>query len=87
MNIGLVRASANDPRRLTSNHQVLGYGYTLAGSSLAIAIYDPNRPSDDTIELRVEIGPDGRVSTLAQSTGEPLFAFFQYPYKAKPPTP
>jgi hypothetical protein len=86
VNVGLVRASANDPRRLTSNHQVLAFGYTLDGTSLAIAIYDPNHPGDDTVELRVEIGPDGRVSKLEQSTGEPLFAFFQYAYEAKPPT-
>lgn len=86
VNVGLVRASDNDPRRLTSNHQVLAYGYTLDGTSLALAIYDPNHPGDDTVELHVEIGPDGRVSKLEQSTGEPLFAFFQYPYEAKPPT-
>jgi len=87
VNLGLVRASANDPRRLTSNHQVLAYGYTLDGSNLAVAIYDPNHPGDDTVELRVSIDPDGRLDTLAQSTGEPLFAFFKAPYSAKPPTP
>lgn len=87
VNVGLVRAKANDPRRLTSNHQVLAYGYTLDGPSVAIAIYDPNHPADETVELRIEIGPDGRVSKLEQSTGEPLFAFFRYGYKAKPPTP
>jgi hypothetical protein len=86
VNVGLVRASGNDPRKLTRNHQVLAYGYTLDGTSLRIAIYDPNHPGLDTVELQVEIGPDGRVSKLAQSTGEPLCAFFQYAYKAKPPT-
>jgi hypothetical protein len=86
VNIGLVRASANDPRRLTANHQVLAYGYTLDTGSVAIALYDPNHPADDTVELRVELDADGRVSRLEQSTGEPLFAFFQYPYSAKPPT-
>ena len=86
VNIGLVRASANDPRRLTSNHQVLAYGYALDTASVAIAIYDPNHPLDDTVELRVELDAAGRVSRLEQSTGEPLFAFFAAPYSAKPPT-
>ena len=85
VNLGLVRASANDPRSLTRNHQVLAYGYTLDGLSLAVAIYDPNHPGDDTVELRVEIDPDGRLGKLEQSTGEPLFAFFKAPYEAKPP--
>ena len=31
VNVGLVRASGNDPRKLTLNHQVLAYGYTLDG--------------------------------------------------------
>lgn len=86
VNLGLVRTSGNDPRRLTRNHQVLAYGYTLDGTALAIAIYDPNYPLDDTVELRVEIGPDGRVSRLEQSTGEPLRAFFRAPYSPRPPT-
>jgi len=86
VNLGLVRASANDPRRLTSNHQVLAYGYALDTASAAIAIYDPNHPLDDTVELRVELDGAGRVSRLEQSTGEPLFAFFAAPYSAKPPT-
>jgi hypothetical protein len=86
VNIGLVRASGNDPRKLTSNHQVLAYGYALESPSLRIAIYDPNHPGDDTVELQIEIAPDGRVGKLAQSTGETLCAFFQYPYENKPPT-
>ena len=54
--------------------------------SLAISIYDPNHPLDDTIELRVELDADGRVSRLDQSSGEPLLAFFRAPYSPKPPT-
>jgi hypothetical protein len=86
VNLGLVRTAAIDPRQLTRNHQVLAYGYTLSAGSLAIAIYDPNHPLDDAIELRVQLDADGRVSRLAQSTGEPLLAFFRAPYSPKPPT-
>jgi hypothetical protein len=86
VNLGLVRTAASDPRQLTRNHQVLAFGYTLSAGSLAIAIYDSNHPFDDTVELRVELDDAGRVSRLAQSTGEPLLAFFRAPYSPKPPT-
>jgi hypothetical protein len=85
--LGLVRTIGADPRRLTLNHQVLAYGYTLETGRLAIAIYDPNHPGDDEVELRVELDAGGRVTKIEQSTGEPLRAFFQAPYTAKPPTP
>ena len=62
VNVGLVRTSGNDPRKLTLNHQVLAYGYTLDGRSLDIAIYDPNHPGDDTITLKVRLDADGRVT-------------------------
>ena len=86
VNLGLVRASANDPRQLTQNHQVVAYGYALDAASVAISIYAPNHPLDDTEALRIELDADGRVSRLDQTTGEPLFAFFVAPYSAKPPT-
>jgi hypothetical protein len=87
VNLGLVRTSGIDPRRLTLNHQVLAYGYSLDAGRLAVAIYDPNHPGNDTVELRIELDANGRVTRIEQSTGEPLRAFFQAPYTAKPPTP
>ncbi len=87
VNLGLVRTTSADPRRLTSNHQVLAYGYTIDDDgAVSIAVYDPNHPLDDSIELRLTLAADGSLSGLSQSTGEPLFAFFRYPYKPKPPT-
>ncbi len=87
VNLGLVRTTSADPRRLTSNHQVLAYGYTIDDDgAVSIAVYDPNHPLDDSIELRLTLAADGSLSSLSQSTGEPLFAFFRYPYKPKPPT-
>jgi hypothetical protein len=88
--IGLVRTISDSPWQLTQNHQVLGFGYTAAadGSSLAIRIYDPNHPGDDTISLRASVDPDdGRRPLrdriqLSQSSGEPLLGFFVQPYPA-----
>ena len=83
--IGLVRVASNSPLQLTRNHQVLAYGYTLDGSRLSIAIYDPNHPLDDTVELRVELDEGHRGAALGQSSGESLVAFFRAPYRPKPP--
>ncbi|MHB8672289.1 MAG: hypothetical protein ACYDAK_01255 [Candidatus Limnocylindrales bacterium] len=84
--IGLVRAASPNPLRLNRNHQVLAYGYDLEPSRLALAVYDPNHPLDDSVALRVDLTPDGRSASISQSTGEPLLAFFRAPYRPKPPT-
>jgi hypothetical protein len=75
--IGLVRVSSADPRRLGDNHQVLGYGYTVDSDRLSLAVYDPNHPLDDTVEVLLEIHPDRQTASLNYSTGEPLLAVFR----------
>jgi len=62
--LGLVHVASADPRRLIGDHQVVAYAYTLdaPGGSVALSIYDPNHPDDDTIRLRLTIrGPHGLV--------------------------
>src|SRR5439155_1428903 len=49
--VGLVRITSRDPRRLGENHQVVCYGYAVDSGRLVLAIYDPNHPDDDTIEI------------------------------------
>jgi hypothetical protein len=55
--LGLVHVASADPRRLTANHQVLAYGYTLDGPSgrVTLRIYDPNHPDDDTVRLELSL--------------------------------
>lgn len=62
--IGLIHVASADPRRLVGDHQVVAYGYVLdaAAGTVALAIYDPNHPDDDTIRLRLSLaGPRGPV--------------------------
>jgi hypothetical protein len=87
--IGLIRTASGSPWDLTRNHQVLAFGYDAAddGSRIAIRIYDPNHPGDDSVELVAVVDPDdGRPARdrihLSQSTGEPLVGFFVQPYPA-----
>jgi hypothetical protein len=86
---GLVRVSGGSPWKLTSNHQVLAYGYDDDGDTVMIRVYDPNHPARDDVTLVMSVAPpaDGvpwrdRIA-LRQSTGEPLLGFFRQPY---PPT-
>ena len=83
--LGLIRISSASPWDLTHNHQVLAFGYDDAPGRLRIAIYDPNHPGRDDVELVADIDADAsrpwadRVR-LTQSTGEPLLGFFRQPY-------
>lgn len=86
-NVGLIRAASLDPRRLTMNHQVVAYGLDESPDRLAVRIYDPNHPDRDDVELRVDLDAAGRPIALAQSTGEPLQAFFRYGYRFVDPGP
>lgn len=85
--LGLIRVSGASPWSLTHNHQVLAFGYHETPSGLRIAIYDPNHPGHDDVELVAEIDPDAsrpwheRIR-LRQSTGEALLGFFRQPYPA-----
>ncbi len=82
--LGLIRGRGVDPRRLTTNHQVLAYGYCVGPGSVAIRIYDPNWPDRDDVELRIG-APPGGCFELEQSTGEPLRGFFLATYRPAVP--
>ncbi len=83
--VGLVRVRSIDPWTLVANHQVVAYGYRRTGTELRIAVYDPNHPDRDDVEIVVEFeGPD-RPSRISQTTGEPLRGFFGCRYRPEPP--
>ncbi len=86
--LGLVRVASPNPLRVTGNHQVLAWRYAADDGRFAIGIYDPNHPGDDSVELRLTLGPGGlTVGTLAQSTGEPLIGLLRAPYGPTDPRP
>ena len=86
--LGLVRVAAANPFLLTRNHQVIAWAYVLDGRALTLRLYDPNHgPRDDVaITLRLD-DPGTTVADLAQTTGEPLVAFFRAPYRPRDPGP
>jgi hypothetical protein len=95
--LGLVRSAAVNPLALTTNHQVLGYGYEAGPARATIRIYDPNHPGRDDVAIWLRIGGVASAGdaedepatdavpgalSLGQSTGEPLLALLHLPYRA-----
>jgi len=85
--IGLVRIRSLDPRRLGENHQVLCYGYSVDDRRLVLAIYDPNHPDDDSVEIRLTLDDSRTTVAVGYSTGEPSVCFFRAPYAPRFPSP
>lgn len=84
--IGLVRVVSLDPQLLGHNHQVVAYGYDLAGTALSIRIYDPNWPDDDTITISLDISDErGSAAPTWSKTDAGLFCFFRAPYTPAEP--
>jgi hypothetical protein len=79
--IGLIRSAGLNPLRSGLGHQVVGFRYDESAGRVAIGIYDPNHPGDDTVELAMAPGADGHLR-LSQSTGEPLLGLLALPYIA-----
>jgi hypothetical protein len=90
--IGLVKVVSSDPRQLNHNHQVIGYGYDLDGTTLKLLILDPNVPRSE-IELAIDISDDHGETAVTYATSDGTFknesvvCFFHYPYTAREPVP
>ena len=84
--LGLVVARGPKPVDLGENHQVLAYGYRRSGRHVAVRVYDPNDPLDDTIELQLRTDrPGGYPVDYDGSNGMAVRGFFRVGYMAKPP--
>jgi hypothetical protein len=84
--IGLVRAIDRDPRKLSSNHQVVAYGYDIDGSQVTLRVYDPNWPGEE-VRLGFDAGdPNGSIRPTYSTTDAPLVCFFRAPYEPQDPT-
>ncbi len=83
--IGLVRGAAFDPRKLTLNHQVLGYGYRVEPGLIAVRIYDPNFPDADDVEARIRLPEGDGPPTTESHPADTLRGFFSARYRPAEP--
>jgi hypothetical protein len=86
--LGLVHAVSANPAALIQDHQVVVHGIEAGPEpgSLALRIYDPNLPGDDSVRLTVGRGSSGDMA-LIYSGGPPVVAFFRQGYGPRDPLP
>jgi hypothetical protein len=86
--LGLVTVASANPAQLRHNHQVLAYGYTLAGDGVTVRVYDPNSGPDNDVFIRFDPSSGARATTFSHnlSLGWPVRGFFLAAYSpAAPP--
>lgn len=83
--VSLVKAKSHNPVDLGKNHQVLAYGYDLAGTALTIHLYDPNHADDDTVTMSLDIAHPGNQTPVTYSDGSQVFCFFRSGYSYRSP--
>jgi hypothetical protein len=82
--LGVVTVASANPLLLGANHQVLAYGYSIAGTEITLRVYDPNRGPDDTICIRFR--EDGHAFSHNLGLERPVRGFFVTRYaRAGPP--
>lgn len=84
--VGLVTVAGPNPLQLGGNHQVLAYGYQLAGSQVTLRVYDPNSGPNDDVCIRFDPRAPGLGFTHSINIGLPVRGLFLTPYSpATPP--
>jgi hypothetical protein len=84
--IGLVTVAGRSPLQLGRNHQVLAYGYQLAGTQITLHVYDPNSGPADDVYIRFDPGAPGLGFAHSINIGLPIRGLFLTPYSpAAPP--
>jgi hypothetical protein len=88
--LGLVTVASRDPSQLGMNHQVLAYGYDIAGTNVTVHVYDPNSGQDDTVTVTFDSSHPTKATTFNHTIdiGHPVRGFFRTAYSpvAPPPT-
>jgi hypothetical protein len=79
--VGLIRSATVNPLALNLGHQVVAYRYDASPERVAIGVYDPNHPGDDSVEVVLERAEDPGGLRLAQSTGEPVLGLLHLPWR------
>jgi hypothetical protein len=80
--LGLVTVHSVKPGDLGQNHQVMAYGYDVAGSTVTLRIYDPNRGRDDGVTITVDTANPTKPTGFTHNLGisHPVRGFFRVDY-------
>ena len=85
--LGLVTVASSNPGQLGHNHQVLAWGYQLAGREVTVGVYDPNSGQDDGVHIQFDTSDPSAATTFQHNIniGWPVRGFFRTAYS--PVTP
>ncbi len=85
--LGVVTVDSANPFLIGHNHQVVAYGYSLAGPEVTLRVYDPNSGPDDTVAVRFSTAAPSAGFAHNLAIGWPVRGFFLTRYApAKPPS-
>jgi hypothetical protein len=84
--LGLVTVASASPANLVHNHQVVAYGYQIAGQQVTLNVYDPNSGPDDGIWIVFDTADPAAGTTFAHnlSIRWPVRGFFLTAYSPAP---
>jgi hypothetical protein len=86
--LGIVTVHSVNPADLGKNHQILAYGYSDAGSTTTVQVYDPNHPDRDDVTITFDHTQPTHTTAFQYSTGDhTVLGFFAVDYTAKDPAP
>jgi hypothetical protein len=89
--LGLVKLVSANPLDVGKNHQVLAYGYEQSGTSLRLAVYDPNQADRDDVVIALDVADPSRPLSLTMvpdaSAIPGVVCFFKVEYAPKTPPP
>ncbi len=86
--LGIVTVASAKPSDLGHNHQVLSYGYDVAGPEVTVRVYDPNCGQRDDVAITFDAGAPDRHTLFSHTLciGGPVRGFFRTAYSpASPP--
>jgi hypothetical protein len=80
--LGVVTVASARPADLADNHQVLAYGYELAGGHLRVRVNDPNPGRDDAVAIEVDTAAPARARAFTHNLDldRPVRGFFRTTY-------
>ena len=86
--LGIVTVRSANPLLLGANHQVLGYGYSVADTSVLLHVYDPNTGPDDSVSISFDAAATAPMFRHNLGLQLPVRGFFLSRYSpARPPSP
>jgi hypothetical protein len=85
--LGIVTVASHNPADLGKNHQVLAFGYDLAGPRVIVHVYDPNSGQDDDVTIEFDASKPTKATTFTSNIdiGHPVRGFFRTAYRPVAP--